>query len=148
MKGFDATRDLPLIWAELQQQRRAREMEGAGGRRRSTAPYAAPPALADSSSSGGGDAERGEAELDHILFIRVDAAEVTLAVDENEINDARFFSRAELSDLVADGDALVSPWFRKIYATLLPAWWDEVEAGRSPAGAAAAAGQDAAVVRL
>ena len=97
---------------------------------------------------GGSDSMWGEAELDHILFIRVDAAEVTLAVDENEINDARFFSRAELSDLVADGDALVSPWFRKIYATLLPAWWDEVEAGRSPAGAAAAAGQDAAVVRL
>ena len=54
-KGFDATRDLPLIWAELQQQRRVREAESAaGGGRKSTATYVAPPTLVDATTVVGG----------------------------------------------------------------------------------------------
>ena len=97
---------------------------------------------------GGSDTMWGEAELDHILFMRVKAEEITMDVDVNEINDARFFTRAELDQLLGDDAVLISPWFRLISRTLLPAWWDEVESGRSPIAAAAAAGQDAAIVRL
>ena len=73
----------------------------------------------------------GEHEIDHILVCRP-PKDVLPKINTNECKDARYFSRADLDEFVAQSDArgdLVSPWFRVIHREKLTALWDAVEAG-------------------
>ena len=65
-----------------------------------------------------------EEEMDHILIAR---ANVTLALNPNEVASVQWVSRAELSDLLKDNEALIAPWFRVIAEQLLPGWWPHIE---------------------
>ena len=73
----------------------------------------------------------GEHEIDHILVCRP-PVDVLPHINTNECKDARYFSRAQLDEFVAQSDAkgdLVSPWFRVIHREKLPALWDAAMSG-------------------
>ena len=70
----------------------------------------------------------GEHEVDHILVCRP-PQDVAPKPNPNEVREARYFSRAELDEFVAQSDArgdLISPWFRVIHKEKLPALWQAV----------------------
>ncbi|KAJ1975736.1 isopentenyl-diphosphate delta-isomerase idi1 [Dimargaris verticillata] len=71
----------------------------------------------------------GEHEIDYILFFQTGNKDVTLNVNVNEVQHARYVSKAELQQLVADakdGKCLITPWFRLICEKFLFQWWDHL----------------------
>ncbi|MCW7553603.1 isopentenyl-diphosphate delta-isomerase [Endozoicomonas gorgoniicola] len=65
-----------------------------------------------------------EEEMDYILIAR---ANVTLALNPNEVASVQWVSSGELSDLLKDKEVLIAPWFRVIAEQLLPGWWPHIE---------------------
>ena len=96
--------------------------------------------------SGGDDGKWGEHEIDYILFIRpkVDnkgreystldttkrmGGQVTLDINKNEVQNARYVTREELKALFRDGERgeiKFTPWFRLICDQMLWQWWDRL----------------------
>ena len=85
----------------------------------------------------GSDGKWGEHEIDYILFIRpkttgqskLAGSNVTLDINKNEVQNARYVTREELKELFGEaesGKVKVTPWFRLICEEMLWAWWDRL----------------------
>lgn len=59
---------------------------------------------------------------------------MTLDINPNEVSDARYVSRDELTAMFADPEQSFTPWFRLIARDLLLPWWDEMMAKSAAAG--------------
>ncbi|GLE03364.1 hypothetical protein PINS_up012254 [Pythium insidiosum] len=70
------------------------------------------------------DANWTEWEVDHVLLARAD---VSLALNPNEVSEVEFVSKDRLEAVLADRQRLLSPWFRLIATGLLPTWWDNLD---------------------
>jgi len=81
------------------------------------------------------DGKWGEHEIDYILFVEAD---VTLDVNQNEVQATRWVSADELRQMFRDvetqtGDDKAlkyTPWFRLICESMLFQWWDALVQGR------------------
>ncbi|OQR80817.1 isopentenyl pyrophosphate:dimethyllallyl pyrophosphate isomerase [Achlya hypogyna] len=71
------------------------------------------------------DENWSEYEVDHILLVR---AAVKVNINPNEVAEIRLVARDELESVINDESLLISPWFRLISQTLLPQWWDNLDA--------------------
>ena len=81
------------------------------------------------------DGKWGEHEIDYILFIEAD---VTLDINENEVQDTRWVSPDELRQMFKDAESQTghdsalkyTPWFRLICEGMLFEWWDKLVQGK------------------
>ena len=88
--------------------------------------YCARDAFAENQTISGGP--WGEHEMDYILFIKPDA-EVTLAPNPEEVDDARWVTSEELKNMMDPKSGLRwSPWFRIIAERFLDTWWGDLDA--------------------
>lgn len=83
----------------------------------------------------------GEHEIDYLLVARP-STEILAAPNPNEVAEARYFSRAELAEMLAysrsatpetsPAPELISPWFGEIEKEplMLHRWWDAILTGR------------------
>ena len=77
----------------------------------------------------------GEHEMDYILFhrLKVKGCDLALAPHPEEVMDTRWVTRAELKDMMREGNGLRwSPWFRIIERVFLPGWWEELDEALRP----------------
>eukprot|EP00924_Labyrinthula_sp_SR-Ha-C_P016401 snap_masked-scaffold_6-processed-gene-2.33-mRNA-1 protein AED:0.27 eAED:0.27 QI:0/-1/0/1/-1/1/1/0/227 len=68
----------------------------------------------------------GEHEIDHVLLVKKD---VDFQVNENEVQQTRYFTEKELNDFFANAEKngdKISPWFEKICKKFLKEWWAKV----------------------
>jgi isopentenyl-diphosphate delta-isomerase len=93
----------------------------------------------------GKDPQWGEHEIDYILLAQRPRAaiEASLALNPNEVCDARWVSQEECLAFVAGAGnphgateaeragEWISPWFGAIHDELLHPWWDALRAGRT-----------------
>ena len=63
--------------------------------------------------------------VDHILLYRGD---VEVKPNVNEVSAIHFLKRDELQSFIDNPKHIISPWFRLIAETMLPKWWDDLEA--------------------
>ena len=80
------------------------------------------------------DGKWGEHEIDYILFIEAD---VTLDINQNEVQETRWVSADELRQMFKDVETKTgvdkalkyTPWFRLICESMLFQWWEALEKG-------------------
>ena len=68
--------------------------------------------------------------MDYILFHRLpcDGADLPMAPHPDEVGDTRWVTKAELAEMMREGNRLRwSPWFRIIAKEFLGTWWDEMD---------------------
>lgn len=73
------------------------------------------------------DGEWGEHEIDWILFVKKD---VDLALNDNEVNTAKYVDADELREmfkLQEQGKLHFSPWFHMIAEKFLFGWWEKLD---------------------
>jgi len=64
--------------------------------------------------------------VDYILFIKAD---VDLDINENEVQDSRYVTEAELRTMFRDDSLKFTPWFKLICTSMLFEWWDHLDNG-------------------
>lgn len=62
--------------------------------------------------------------VDYILFIK---ANVDLDVSPNEVKAIKYVNPDELKAILADPEALITPWFKLICETKLFEWWEHLD---------------------
>jgi len=69
----------------------------------------------------------GEAEVDHILFIRKD---VTVKVNDNEVKEVAYVNPSQLKKLFEQKNKqqiTISPWFEMICNQFFFGWWERLD---------------------
>lgn len=68
----------------------------------------------------------GATLVDYILFIK---ANVDLDVSPNEVKAVKYVTPDELKAILADPEALITPWFKLICEAKLFDWWAHLDSG-------------------